>query len=274
REIQQACHQLFATAMNEVLKAFHYAVGDALLEAAELAVGTAQRARFSDAVRRIEQDRPGITERFGAPSRDTLRDPTAPRTAVGAAAAPAELSLVDDDQFEEWLSLSTVAHQIESDHSLVLARLLERYGALRGRSLDRATLPFGPASIGRAFQDALAPLDPPTPVRTIAYRTFGAALRARCAGLYGSLDEALAPLEAPKATPRRPDRPPAPARAAPSRQERRRGAPPDPPACPVGPIRPIRSRRASPSWPKRSRRCTGRSRAGRRRRRSTTASSA
>jgi len=105
------------------------------------------------------------------------------------------VSLVDDDPFEEGLSVSTVAHQVEADQGLVLANPQRRYGALGGLPLERATNPFGPEAICGAFQEALGPLEHAMPVRTVTYRVFGAALRSRCEVLYTALNAQLAPLD-------------------------------------------------------------------------------
>lgn len=216
RALQQACHRDFGTAMNGVLKTFFDTASEALVAGSDEVVGIALRSRFTDAAREVAAGRAVIAERFGAALRESLRDPLARRVAERADDAPAELSLVDDEQFEEWLSLSTVVHQIESDLGVPLADLERRYGALRGLALDRATNPFGPASICRAFQEAIAPLDHPVPVRTVEYRCFGSALRAACANLYAALNAAIAPLDGPTPAPRRTERASAPSPASPS----------------------------------------------------------
>ncbi|MFN8839565.1 MAG: DUF1631 family protein [Burkholderiales bacterium] len=211
RTLQQDCHRDFGAAMNGVLKMFFDSVSQALIAGSGEVGGTALRSRFTVAARELASERPAIAERFGAALRESLRDPLARRDTGRSDEAPAELSLVDDDQFEEWLSLSTVVHQIESDLSMPLADLERRYGALRGLALDRVSNPFGPATICRAFQDAIAPLKHPAPVRTVEYRCFGAALRVSCASLYATLNAAIAPLDAPAPTPRRAGRAGAPA---------------------------------------------------------------
>lgn len=206
RTLQQDCHRDFGAAMNGVLNVFFDSVSQALIAGSGEVVGTALRSRFTAAAREVASERPAIAERFGAALRESLRDPLARRDTGRSDEAPVELSLVDDEQFEEWLSLSTVVHQIESDLSMPLADLERRYGALRGLALDRASNPFGPATICRAFQDAIAPLEHPAPVRTVEYRCFGAALRANCASLYASLNAAIAPLDGPAPALRRAER--------------------------------------------------------------------
>lgn len=211
RTLQQDCHRDFGAAMNGVLKVFFDSVSQALMAGSGEVVEAALSSRFTIAARELASDRLAIAERFGAALRESLRDPLARRDTSRSNEAPVELSLVDDEQFEEWLSLSTVVHQIESDLSMPLADLERRYGALRGLALDRASNPFGPATICRAFQDAIAPLEHPAPVRTVEYRCFGAALRASCASLYAALNAAIAPLDGPVPAPRREERAGAPA---------------------------------------------------------------
>ncbi|MEZ5649928.1 MAG: DUF1631 family protein [Burkholderiaceae bacterium] len=190
-EALHACQRLFDAAMNEVLDAYFGAIAPSLFEASDLAVGTTQRAQFGNAARDQASQRVEIAERFSAALRVAFlerRVPTVPETTT---LQTSELTIVDDDQFEEWLSLSTLAHQIESDASMVLSDLTRRYSSLHGLSVDRSSLPFGPATIGNAFQQALDPFDYPTPVRNVMYRTFGAMLRPKCQALYAAMNEAL-----------------------------------------------------------------------------------
>ena len=199
RRLGLACHESFATEMNRVLRTFFDTVPQTLVQASHDAVGVVLRARFAQAAAQIGAERGAIAERFAAALRRTLHDPFSVRGAERSEVAPSELALVDDELFEDWLSVSTVVHQTEAELGRALVDLQRRYGALRELPLDRVTNPFGPTAICRAFQDAIAPLELPAPVRAVAFRTFGAAMRAACPDLYATLNGVLEPIEPPDA---------------------------------------------------------------------------
>ncbi len=215
--IRRACSESFGAAMNRIVKAFFEAVPQTLGQASQDAVGITVRARFAQATAQISAERAAIAGRFAAAMRRSLQNPLAERRADRGAAPPTGLALIDDDLFEEWLTVSTVIHQTESDLGGVLVDLDRRYGALRELALDRVTNPLGPTAICRAFQDAIAPLELPAPIRVVTHRTFGAVLRAACPGMYATLNtilEALEPASVPMHTaderPARAERPAVP----------------------------------------------------------------
>lgn len=228
--MQRACQRTLAASLNDTLKAFFVALPAALDAAVDTLEGLTLRSRFGGAAHRIATERAAIAARFDAALRESMRDPTRRRDAAPPDDLPPALSLVDEEQFEEWLCLSTLVNRIESDETLPLTELRRRYGALRAMPLDRATDPFGPEAILHAFQQAIAPLALPTQVGAVVYETFGVALHARCAALYGELNDVLAPLSEPlsRRLPRRPPR--AKPRPAPASAE-----PPFPPADDIDP---------------------------------------
>lgn len=196
--MQRACQRQFAASLNEVLKGFMSELPAAL----DAAVGTLERvtlrSEFAGAAHRVHHDRAGIASRFDAALREAIRHPNRRRAEAPLDEMPTALALVDEAQFEEWLSLSAVVQRIESDRNQPLADLRRRYGTLRVLPLDRVSDPFGPEAIMRAFQQAIEPLELLTPVRVVVFETFGEALRAQCGALYDALNEVLAPLDEPR----------------------------------------------------------------------------
>jgi EAL domain-containing protein (putative c-di-GMP-specific phosphodiesterase class I)/GGDEF domain-containing protein len=196
--MQRECQQQFAASLNEVLKGFMSELPAALDTAVGMLQGMTLRRVFAGVAHRVHHDRAGIASRFDAALREAMRHPNRRRSAAPLDEMPTALALVDEAQFEEWLSLSAVVQRIESDHSQPLVDLRRRYGVLRVLPLDRVSDPFGPEAIMRAFQKAIEPLDLPTPVRVVVYETFGEALRNQCAALYEALNQVLALLDEPR----------------------------------------------------------------------------
>ena len=69
------------------------------------------------------------------------------------------LSLVDKENFEQWLVLRAAASRIERDLAGPLVRLHELTSVLAGQDLDHDTDPLGPNQLGRCFESAAAALD-------------------------------------------------------------------------------------------------------------------
>lgn len=196
RALRQQCSQLFKGFIQAVLKTFFAQAPSRLTQAGSEAMGTALRARFDETARELQQPQrrnvvsTRLVESIGAAVRQLGRE----RVQEFAEGASAELALVDDDQFEDWLNLSTVTHRLEADLSLPLADLHQRYGALQGTVVDRASNPFAPELICRSFQDAILALDPPIAIRAVLYKTFGEVLTQHCPVFYERLNAVLAPL--------------------------------------------------------------------------------
>jgi EAL domain-containing protein (putative c-di-GMP-specific phosphodiesterase class I)/GGDEF domain-containing protein len=195
KAMRERCNARFGDFLERMLTEFFDQSAADLTNAADQAVGTLQRAHLSGAARDLAGKRSLLLKAFGRSIREALRHPGR-GVAATAEGTPATLSLVDDDQFEDWLNLSTVARRVEGDQSLALIDLYRRYGALRDLPIDRSNCPFGPEVICRAFQDALYGLDQTMAVRAVAYRTFGVALARHCPTLYMQLDAVLAPMDA------------------------------------------------------------------------------
>jgi len=66
-----------------------------------------------------------------------------------------QLSLVEDDAFEEWLAFSDAVHKAESACVEQLNDLTHRIGVLFHAPVNRANNPFGPAAFSKAFQNAI-----------------------------------------------------------------------------------------------------------------------
>lgn len=91
------------------------------------------------------------------------------------------LSIVQTDEFEDWLNLTAEINKLEDHFANELADLAPRIEKLHGRALDRESNPFGPAMLLRAAHAEFSTLDLTPGVRK---------------ALYGALREALqAPLE-------------------------------------------------------------------------------
>ena len=205
QSLQQECTAQFSTFLNEVFKDFFLQVPDRLAEAGDQVSGYLEQNRYRFVAQELLRKRVEIKEHFFAAIREHLqRSPRRPEDAAAGEVSPQELALVEDEQFEDWLNLSAVINQVESDLNPLLVDFQRRYGLLTATDLDSKNNPFGPEVICRTFQDAIRALDHSNPMRATIYKTFGTGLAQRYPPLLEQLNHVLAALDAllPKPRPR------------------------------------------------------------------------
>ena len=208
--LKRECSQVLHVVLDAVLQDV-FLRGEAHLNAAGMeSPSFLERSRFDYGARELNKQRRSIeTACFGAVREriDTL-DPAVETFGAAAFAeaprAPGKLALVDEDEFEDWLNLSAVIQPLETDLALALDTFEARYGRLVGARITRKNNPFGPESIGRAFQSALRVVDFSNAMRAVLYKTLGQALAGRSVELYERLNQILVSLQTDE-SPQRPE---------------------------------------------------------------------
>ncbi|MFT4196917.1 MAG: DUF1631 family protein, partial [Pseudoxanthomonas sp.] len=90
-----------------------------------------------------------------------------------AAALPATLTLVEDEEMDQQIVLRELARRQEARLQAPLALLGQRFGVLAGApALDEEAVPLGPASFGRALREAGQRLQVDLTTRLQFYRAF------------------------------------------------------------------------------------------------------
>jgi diguanylate cyclase (GGDEF)-like protein len=215
--LQLECTSQFRSFLDKVMQDFFERAEERLGEAGQDEPSFLERSRYDYGVQELTQRRSRIEEDFFNAVRDRIQYVgSATEASLGAPAAN-KLSLVDEAEFEDWLSLSAVIKQIELAIATPLGEFEQRYSRLIGMPVDRKNNPLGPEMIGRAFQDAIQVLDFSNPMRAVLYKTLGQAVSNHSLALYQQLNQTLASLQ--PATPPEPGRgkaksKPAPAAAA------------------------------------------------------------
>jgi len=119
------------------------------------------------------------------------RKPEAPREKAG-------LSIVQTDEFEDWLNLTAEINKLEDRFSLELIAIEPRLEKLYGRPIDRSTSPFAPAVIARAVKAAFESLPLSIKVRQVIYATMRESLLHPLGELYKQLDSILPAADTPR----------------------------------------------------------------------------
>ena len=95
-----------------------------------------------------------------------------------------ELSLVDKDEFEEFLTVSQLVSELEPRFKIPLYQLDRRFSTLANRDIDERPNPIGPAVFAGVFAEELKNLRSHQIAIESVYRTLRAVLEANLEQLY------------------------------------------------------------------------------------------
>jgi EAL domain-containing protein (putative c-di-GMP-specific phosphodiesterase class I)/GGDEF domain-containing protein len=108
-----------------------------------------------------------------------------------AGGAPQELSLVGEQDFEDWLSATTEGNKLEYLFRIQLSAIEPGLHQLFGLPQDNSDNPFWPTTICNACRTALADVPLDTRVKLVAYGTLCETLSEQLEPLYAKLRELL-----------------------------------------------------------------------------------
>ncbi len=190
--LQQECTGLFRGFLNKVMEGFSLRGAAKLREAAQDEPSFMQRSRFVYAADDFLQRWEHVQENYYNAMRDLLHGGHAGPIVPATVPVAGELALVGETEFEDWLNLSSVIGQIESDVALELKEFERRYSRLVGLPIDGKNNPFGPEAICLTFQGAIQGLDLTNSMRAVLYKAFGQKVAQQAGDLYKALNQALA----------------------------------------------------------------------------------
>lgn len=154
-----------------------------------------EAAQFTS-LRSLEQGGPAFIARFLAEVEQAIagmRSARNNRRLAELHAAPAELSLVDDDAMTDQAVLNNIASRIESRNSLALQLLGHRFGVLAAApAFDAEHLPLGPFALCQALYAASNVFDFTPAARLQLFRDFERAMMAGYGPLLETLNNRLA----------------------------------------------------------------------------------
>ena len=162
RSILFACKQRAGRVTRPLAEAFLEQAGDRLLSAVERTQALRERNAFYHASNMLTKQGDAFKGDFEAAMHARLNRPPSPAFQSpdrdGTVFSATTLSLVEPDEFEDWLAFSDIARQAELQFQEQLGALEQRLALLFKVPIDKPNNPFGPASFCQAFQDALTGL--------------------------------------------------------------------------------------------------------------------
>jgi hypothetical protein len=164
--------------INGLVSTLFENVDDALFDLAERAGSNALQTEYFDGMREVRKKRQLVERLFQEQASKNFSEfaegklkPVKPETAP--ATGNAGLSLVDDQELEESLAVSSMVAKAENRLQRSLYQINQRLGVIiGGGKVEDASNPIGPAVLGQAFRTAVRELQVNVQVKLIIYKLF------------------------------------------------------------------------------------------------------
>ncbi|MHB1084521.1 MAG: DUF1631 family protein, partial [Thiobacillus sp.] len=191
KPLQASCKSLLEDALQIAVNEFHGLIQDALSATAAQSASFAERNDLMAAFDQVKlheiMAQQGVQQRV-LESLDQLLKRNVESVPL---LEETGLSIVQTEEFENWLNLVAEINKLENRFSIELAMLEPRLEKLYDRPLDRSTNPFAPSVIEHAVQEEFESLSLSLKARQVIYGTMAEALVRPLGDLYQQLGTML-----------------------------------------------------------------------------------
>ena len=194
KALLESCRHISEEYSETLINAFVERVPERMVRAAEMADSITAKNAFYDASHLFSQATASFKQSFRKHIEHILRQvPGAvhPSYPVDADSASPQLSLVEEDAFEEWLAYSDMVHKTESACLEPLSDLTHRVGVLFHAPITKDNNPFAPTAFAKAFQNAIRHLTIDAGPLHVLYGVYRDTLTEHLAELYSKLNDYL-----------------------------------------------------------------------------------
>lgn len=188
-ELKNTCKAFLKQAIDNAFRQFGEQIGTKLEGAALSAKSIADHQEFLDAPRLIQHT-------LGDTQYRCLNSIFSSLDSLGSTVQDEEtesdgLSIVEKDDFEDWLTLAAESSRLEELYADQLMNLIPRLEKLYGVPITPKTNPFGPAVIGQGIKQSFADISLSSATRQVVYAVMRDAFAASLKSLYQSLLDVL-----------------------------------------------------------------------------------
>jgi len=189
------CRQRLAETLPRLMQELFEHVDDELYQLADKSASDVLQTRYFDAMRELRKLRERIEADFH--SQQLARFEGFWQSPLTAEAAPAEsdgdeLALVDEDELEENLAVSSMVSKAENRYHRELFALNMRFAQLAGiPDLTTRQNPVGPNDLAESFRTAMRQWTGDLGVRLVVFKLFDRYVMGYVGGLYDDLNDAL-----------------------------------------------------------------------------------
>jgi diguanylate cyclase (GGDEF)-like protein len=188
--VRRRLRKLTAKGLPQLFKAFFERAEEELLIRARDAGSNELENKLYEAMRAVERGASSVAKDAGRTILAQI-DEVSEKAPTPAHAQTdereARLSLVDTDQFEDWLSVANVISRAENRYQYELLAITQRLGLVAKPWTRKDIVPVGPNVITVAFDEAMMQVDLDREIRQVIYGFFGDALLAFLRKFYEAL---------------------------------------------------------------------------------------
>ena len=174
-QVLNEAHQLVAKELLPLMQTFHNSISDHFFDAAKETFDLAKQNALFESLGILEKDKNKITKSFTTVYENKIKK-YSPSSILHDDEAEEEkeisletLSLVESDDLDNWLSISSVITNVDADHREVLSEIERRASALYQQKVSKKNNPFGPALFAQAFQESLDDIEIKHAVKLVCY---------------------------------------------------------------------------------------------------------
>ncbi len=174
-------------ALDQILEHFFDLAADKLLVLASQAVNNTIQTQHFDLIGELNNRHDLLSQRFRRPllkAWAAFAEKDVKIKAIRSSRTESDLSVVDKDEFEDWLTINVMVTNAEAEHRQQIEWLQGRLSVLAGREIDSAHNPLSPDYIYGCLHDATQVLSAPPSLLQQLYKIFEVASLSRLDDLY------------------------------------------------------------------------------------------
>ena len=194
-QILREAHELVGKQLIPLLEKFHNSVSEYFFTAAKETFDMAKQNALFESLSVLENNKSKISNAFIDSYEDKIKN-YSPGDVLHKEEEEEEkeisletLSLVESDELDNWLSISSIINNVDLDNRDELSKIERRVSALYQEKITKSNNPFGPVLFAQAFQDAIDTLDIKHAVKLVCYTTFRDVFLSVADKLYESLNQ-------------------------------------------------------------------------------------
>ena len=177
-QVLEEAHQLVAKELIPLMGDFHNNISEHFFEAAKETFDLAKQNALFESLGVLEKEKNKITNTFVALYEGKIKE-YSPSNILHEEEAEEKkeisletLSLVEEDDLDNWLSISSIITNVDADNRDELSKIERRASALYQSKISKKNNPFGPAIFAQSFQESLNEIDIQHAVKLVCYTAF------------------------------------------------------------------------------------------------------
>lgn len=194
-QVLKEAHLLVAEELIPLMEQFHNSISEHFFDAAKETFDLAKQNALFESLGVLEKEKNKITQSFVKAYEGKIKS-YSPNNVLHEEEAEEEkeislesLSLVEEDELDNWLSISSIITNVDADHRDELGKIERRASALYQEKINKKNNPFGPALFAQSFQESLDNIEIKHAVKLVCYTAFRDVYLAIAEKLYKSINE-------------------------------------------------------------------------------------